>query len=98
MKKVEMVKAEAIIDVKIGSQFLQDLQAVVLYLTSLEPAGKLQQVVNKANNNEEMDPWEKSMYTMLVLITTVEENARTAGFTNIEEIPEEEISPEEPES
>lgn len=96
MKKVEMVKPEAIIDVKIGSQFLQDLQAVVLYLTSLEPAEKLQQVVNKANNNEEMDAWEKSMYTMLVLITTAEENARAAGFTTIEEIPEEEISPESP--
>jgi len=97
MKKVEMVKPEAIIDVKIGSQFLQDLQAVVLYLTSLEPADKLQQVVNKANNNEEMDAWEKAMYTMLVLITTTEENARAGGFTTIEEIPEEEISPESPE-
>ena len=92
-----MVKPEAIIDVKIGSQFLQDLQAVVLYLTSLEPADKLQQVVNKANNNEEMDAWEKAMYTMLVLITTTEENARAGGFTTIEEIPEEEISPESPE-
>jgi hypothetical protein len=98
MKKVEMVKPEAIIDVKIGSQFLQDLQAVVLYLSSLEPADKIQQVVTKANNNQEMNDWEKSMYTMLVLITTAEENARTAGFTTIEEIPEEEISPAEPES
>lgn len=92
-----MVKPEAIIDVKIGSQFLQDLQAVVLYLTSLEPANKLQQVINKANNNEEMDAWEKAMYTMLVLITTTEENARAAGFTTIEEIPEDEISLESPE-
>lgn len=98
MKKVEMVKPEAVIDVKIGSQFLQDLQAVVLYLTSLEPVDKLQQVINKANNEQDMDGWEKSIYTMLVLVTTAEENARTAGFTTIEEIPEEEISPEEPES
>ena len=97
MKKVEVVKPEAIIDVKIGSQFLKDLQAVLLYLTSLEPAAKLQQVINKVNNEAEMDDWEKSVYTILVLVSTTEENARTAGFTTIEEIPEDEISPESPE-
>ena len=83
-----------LINLQIGSQFLQDLQAVLLYLTSLEPVGKIQEVITKANNDEEMDPWEKSMYTLLVLITTTEENARKDGLTNIEEIPEEEISPE----
>lgn len=94
MKKVEMVKPEAIIDVKIGSQFLQDLQAVLLYLTSLQPVNKLQDLITKVNNNEELDPWESSAYTMLVLITTAEENARTSNLTTIEEIPEEPISPE----
>ena len=97
MKKVEIVKPEAIIDVKIGSQFLQDLQGVLLYLTSLQAANKIQEIVTKANNSQEMDPWEKSVYTMLVLVTTAEENARTSGFTTIEEIPEDEISPESPE-
>jgi len=97
MKKIELIKPDAIIDVKIGSQFLKDLQAVLLYLTSLEPVAKLQQVMNKVNNEAEMDDWEKSIYTILVLVSTAEENARTAGFTTIEEIPEDEISPESPE-
>jgi len=94
MKKVEMVKSDAIIDIKIGSQFLQDLQAVLLYLTSLQPVNKLQDLITKVNNNEELDQWENSAYTMLVLVTTAEENARASNLTTIEEIPEEEISPE----
>lgn len=94
MKKVEMVKSDAVIDIKIGSQFLQELQAVLLYLTSLQPVNKLQDLIAKVNKNEELDQWENAAYTMLVLITTAEENARAANLTTIEEIPEEEISPE----
>lgn len=94
MKKVEMIKSDAVIDIKIGSQFLQELQAVLLYLTNLQPVNKLQDLIAKVNKNEELDQWENAAYTMLVLITTAEENARTANLTTIEEIPEEEISPE----
>lgn len=91
MPKVETIKADAIIDLKIGSKFLQDLQAVLFYISNLQPVNKIQETVNKANTlgEDSLDEWEKSIYTMLVLITTIEENARTAGLTAIEDIPEE---------
>lgn len=90
MPKVEIVKSEAIIDLKVGSKFLQDLQAVLIYLTTLQSAGRIQEAVNKAKEQGEdsLDDWEKSIYTMLVLVTNLEENAREAGLTSIEEIPE----------
>lgn len=90
MPKVEVVKSEAIIDLKVGSKFLQDLQATLIYLTSLQSASRIQEAVNKAKDQGEdsLDSWEKSVYTMLVLITNLEENAREAGLTVIEEIPE----------
>jgi hypothetical protein len=99
MPKVETVKGDAIIDLKIGSKFLQDLQGVLIYISNLQATGRIQETVNKVNTQGEdsLDEWESSIYTMLVLITTIEENARTAGLTVIEEIPEEGLSPATPE-
>jgi hypothetical protein len=94
MSKVEIVSPDAIIDLKVGSKFLQDLQAVLLYLSSLQSVNKLQDILEKVKVNGEtsLDDWEKSMYTMLVLISSLEENARAAGFTSIEDIPESGLS------
>jgi hypothetical protein len=99
MPKVETVKADAIIDLKVGSKFLQDLQGVLFYISSLQPTNRIQETVNKVNSQGEdsLDDWEKSIYTMLVLITNLEENARTAGLTVIEEIPEAGLPLESPE-
>jgi hypothetical protein len=99
MPKLEIVKSEAVIDLKVGSKFLQELQAVLIYLTTLQSAGRIQEAVNKAKEQgeESLDEWEKSIYTMLVLITNLEENARAAGLISIEEIPEADsplVSPE----
>lgn len=94
MSKVEIVKPTAIIDLKIGSKFLQDLQAVLIYLSTLQSANRLQEIVEKVKINGEtsLDDWEKSLYTMLVLVTNIEENAREAGYTTIEDIPESDLS------
>jgi len=97
MKKVEMVKPEAIIDVKIGSQFLKDLQASLIYLTTLESAERLKEAVTKGNNNSTLDEWENAVYTMLVLVTTIEENARKENLTTVEEIQESDSPLESPE-
>ncbi len=88
MGKVEIVKPEAIIDVKIGSAFLKELQTVTVYLSSLKSTDDLKKIVDKVNNKEELNEWEQVMYTMLVLVTTIEENARKEGLTTIEEVPE----------
>lgn len=99
MAKVESVKADAIIDLKVGSKFLQDLQGVLIYISNLQPVGRIQETVNKVNTQGEdsLDDWEKSIYTMLVLVTNLEENARAAGLTVVEEIPEADLSQEQPE-
>jgi hypothetical protein len=94
MPKVEIIKPEAIVDLQIGSQFLKDLQSVILYLSTFESTDRIKDVVAKANAEQPLDEWEQSLYTMLVLVTTIEENARKAGLTSIEDIPEEGISPE----
>jgi hypothetical protein len=96
MPKVEMVKKEAIIEMKIGSQFLKDLQAVLLYLTSLRSAEDLKAIVEKAKNDaDSMDDWEKAAYNMLVLVTSLEENARDNGLTVEVEIQEDGTIPPE---
>jgi len=96
MPKVEMVKKEAIIEMKIGSQFLKDLQVVLLYLTSLRSADDLKAIVDKANNESDgMDDWEKSAYTMIVLVTSLEETARKEGLTVEVEIQEDGTIPPE---
>lgn len=93
MPKVEVVKFDAIIDMKIGSKFLQDLQGVLIYLSSLQSAARIKEVVEKAKSDEDsLDSWEKSVYTMLILITNLEETARTAGLTTTEEVQEDEQS------
>lgn len=96
MPKVEMVKKEAIIEMKIGSQFLKDLQGVLLYITSLRSAEELKAIVEKAKNDaDSMDDWEKAAYNMLVLITSLEENARENGHTTEVEIQEDGTIPPE---
>ncbi len=88
MGKIEIVKPDAVIDVKIGTAFLKELQTVTVYLSSLKSTEELKEIVNKVNNKQELSEWEQVMYTMLVLVTTIEENARKEGLTTVEEVQE----------
>lgn len=88
--KVETIKEDAIVEIPIGTQFLIDLQKVLMLLSFLEPIDRLKAVLEKTNDPENMDEWEKAVYTMLVLITTIEEKAKEKGF-----VIEEELEPSE---
>lgn len=85
--KVETIKEDAIVEIQIGTQFLVDLQKVLMLLSFLEPIDRLKPLLEKAEKNpEDLDEWEKAVYTMLVLITTIEEKAKESGFVEEQEL------------
>jgi hypothetical protein len=99
--KIETIKGGAIIDIKIGNQFLMDLQYVTVFLGMMQPPESTADILKKIEspefNMDDLNDWERAMYTMLVLVTNIEKNAKEQGFTIEEDIPEQEISPESPE-
>jgi hypothetical protein len=99
--KVETIKGGAIIDIKIGNQFLQDLQYVTVFLGMMQPPESTAEILKKAEsadfNPDDLNDWERAIYIMLILITNIEKNAQEQGWTIVEDIPESEISPESPE-
>lgn len=99
MSKITMIKKDAVVDIKIGSGFLQMLQKVMLHLIE----GKSKEDLNvfsdavKANleSGEEFpEMWMYSLYTISTLVSQIEKALISGGHT-YESTVEDSISTEE---
>lgn len=86
--QAEIIKSDALIDVKIGVAFYKDLQDAMYYLVNQHTEEELQNLADKLNNNRDQDlqDWEKAVQTVMLLCTEIEERAREQGKTEMTEI------------
>lgn len=87
MSTIKMIKPDAVIEIKIGTGFLQKLQNVTLFLTRDLTPEQLESYKNEANANDGFsEEWMDHVTTMGVLLKELEINADTQGFSYEQEI------------
>lgn len=88
MDKIKMIKPDAIIDIKIGTGFLQKLQNLTIYLTKDLSTEQLEAYKTEAEANKGFsEDWMNHVTTMSVLLKELETNADTQGFSYEEDFP-----------
>jgi hypothetical protein len=82
MEKVKMIKHDAIIDIKIGTGFLQQLQKMLLFMTVDLTTEDMELYKKLTEKNEELtEPWMEHLTTLSILLKEIETKAEEQGFT-----------------
>lgn len=86
MDKIKMIKKNAIIDVKIGTGFIQKLQQLLIYIASELTPEQLEQYKKetadfKDISHEFSEPWMNSLTTISILLRDIESEASIQGKT-----------------
>lgn len=82
MEKVKMIKHDAIIDIKIGTGFLQKLQKMLLFMTIDITPEDMELYKELTEKNEELtEPWMEHLSTLSILLKEIETKAEEQGFT-----------------
>lgn len=86
MDKIKMIKKNAIIDVKIGTGFIQKLQQLLIQIASELTPEQLEQYKKetadfKDISHEFSEPWMNSLTTISILLRDIESEASIQGKT-----------------
>lgn len=86
MDKIKMIKKDAIIDVKIGTGFIQKLQQLLMHIASEITPEQLEQYKQESANfkdisHEFSEPWMNSLITISILLRDIESEAIIQGKT-----------------
>ena len=80
--KVKLFRHNAIIDIKIGTGFLQKLQQMLVFLTIDRTAEELETYRQLNEENQGFtEPWMDHLTTLSVLLKEIETKAEEQGFT-----------------
>jgi hypothetical protein len=74
----------------VSGSFYRDVQAVLFHLTESKTPEELNELVKKINDDVSvgnMLPWEKSVLTLMILSSEIEEKAKTQNAVEEIEIP-----------
>lgn len=82
MEKIKLIKPEAIIDIKIGTGFLQKIQHVLMFLAKDLTPEQLAQYKKEAEEKIEFtEEWMHHITTVSTLLKELEINADAQGFS-----------------
>jgi len=87
MEKVTMIKKDAIVQVGIGTGFLQQIQKVILFLAKdlkqeqLDDYKKQAELKSKDNTHEFTEEWMNALTTLSILLRDVEKKAEEQGLS-----------------
>lgn len=85
MDKIKMIKKDAIVDIKIGTGFLQKLQQLLISLTADLSPEQLELYKKESESLKNLDdfsePWMLSITTLSILLKEIESEAEKQGLT-----------------
>ena len=82
MEKIKVIKPEAVIDIKIGTGFLQRIQHVLIFLAKDLSPEQLAQYKKEADEKIPFtEEWMEHVTTLSTLLKELEINADTQGFS-----------------
>jgi hypothetical protein len=88
MDKIKMIKPDAIIDIKIGTGFLQQIQHLLIFLAKDLKPEQLEQYKKEAEEKIPFtEEWMTHITTISILLKEIEEKAELQGFSYEEEVP-----------
>lgn len=88
MDKIKMIKPDAIIDIKIGTGFLQQIQQLLMFLAKDLKSDQLEQYKKEADEKIPFtEEWMTHITTVSVLLKEIEEKADEQGFAFEQEVP-----------
>ena len=83
-----MIKPDAIIDIKIGTGFLQQIQHLLIFLAKDLKPEQLEQYKKEAEEKIPFtEEWMTHITTISILLKEIEEKAELQGFSYEEEVP-----------
>jgi uncharacterized membrane protein len=86
-EKIKMLRKDAVISIKIGTGFLKKIQEVLMDVSAGHTEEEFEQMNNLINENKELtESWMESVYTLSVLIKTIEDSAIEQDLTYEEDI------------
>lgn len=94
---IKMIKKDAVINIKIGTGFLQKLQKIMFYIISELKPEDLERYKTEAQNlkqgDEFSEDWMEHLTSISLLIKEIESEAEKQGFTydgNMDDVTKEE--------
>jgi hypothetical protein len=92
--KVTLLKKDALVSIKIGTGFLKKLQDALMDVSANHSEEKLKELENLIKEKKELtEPWMDTIYTLSLLIRSIEEEALNQGLTYEEDV--DNITPQE---
>jgi hypothetical protein len=89
IKEIEVIKPDIMIDAKISGAFYMRLQNLLFFLLSQKDEKSVTEALSKLDPTKPVetgDGYVQALETVLVLITSLEENAKTQGLVSKEQI------------
>lgn len=88
MDTIKMIKPDAIIDIKIGTGFLQQIQNLLMYLAKDLTPDQLAQYKKEADEKIPFtEEWMTHITTISILLKEIEVKADEQGFAYDQEVP-----------
>jgi hypothetical protein len=88
METIKMIKPDAIVDIKIGTGFLQQIQNLLMYLAKDLTTDQLAQYKKEAEEKIPFsEEWMTHITTISILLKEIEIKADEQGFAYDEEVP-----------
>lgn len=81
--QVEIIKPESLIDLQISPAFLTRLHELLTWIITNQDSEIVRKANEKISKDQELDEWDEHYATLLTLIHSIEEAARTQGKTEM---------------
>ena len=89
MDKIKMIKPDAIIDIQIGTGFLQQIQHLLMFLAKDLKPDQLEQYKKEADEKIPFtEEWMTHVTTVSILLKEIETKADEQGFSYEADVPE----------
>ena len=88
MKTIEILKADSVVNIAIGSEFYRRLQNLSTFLSSSVTSEQLVQEITKMTENLPLTEFGTHFETLLILINEIETKAREQNLIEKVDVPE----------
>lgn len=89
MEAVEVLKEGALVNLKIGGEYMTELQALIHLYSRIVPVEELSVQMKAMADDTGLSEYGRGLQTLLVLVNTIETNAKEQDLIQIIEIPSE---------
>lgn len=87
MSKIQMLKKDAVVDIKIGTGFLKKLQEALIEVSSNHTEEEVNQFRQLVDSKSELtEPWMETVLTIITLVKAIEEEAIKQGLVYDEDV------------